>query len=59
MGGVAKEYITKLECEKYFGRESDTEHPWRCSITHTHKQTGNLLWIFVLFGFLFLLVHLE
>jgi hypothetical protein len=27
MGGVAKEYITKLGCEKYF----HTEHCWRCS----------------------------
>jgi hypothetical protein len=27
MGGVAKEYITKLGCEIYF----HTEHRWRCS----------------------------
>jgi len=30
MGGVAKEYITKLGCEKHF-RRSHTEHRWRCS----------------------------
>jgi hypothetical protein len=31
IGGVAKEYITKLECEKYFRRVSNTKHRWRCS----------------------------
>jgi hypothetical protein len=31
IGGVAKEYTTKLGCEKYFRRSHNTKHRWRCS----------------------------
>ncbi len=31
--GVAKKYITKLECEKFIFTRSRTEHHWRCSLS--------------------------
>jgi hypothetical protein len=37
MGGVAKEYITKLGWEKYFLR-SYIEHCWRCSNANTGRN---------------------
>ncbi len=40
MGGVAKEYRTKLGCEKYFRRF--TYHRWRCSY-ELPKSCYNLL----------------
>jgi hypothetical protein len=46
MGGVAKEYITKLGWEKYFLR-SYIEHYWRCSNANTGR---NQWWVVLTFS---------
>jgi hypothetical protein len=42
MGGVAKEYITKLGCENIFS-ESHTQHHWRCS--YIQRMLNRKKWV--------------
>jgi hypothetical protein len=48
MGGVAKEYITKLGSENIFAR-SHTKHCWRCS--YSPKVMGSNLFLKLFFSF--------
>jgi hypothetical protein len=49
IGGVAKEYITKLGCEKYFARGLHTEYCWRWSYCIRFSPPKSQVWLRELF----------